>query len=139
MDLTALPRSPRLTLDLCGGQAWRSRASSARGTRAPLYRLTSPRYAPASTPITAAMRSSRAHRTLSAWHSDVIFLGSRSSSVPVSLCLSLCTSPSLVLSAFSLPSSSLTHMCRSQGELWKDKASLIRGVGMPGKLTANCA
>ena len=26
-----------------------------------------------------------------------------------------------------------------QGELWKDKPMLIRGVGMPGKLTANCA
>ena len=26
-----------------------------------------------------------------------------------------------------------------EGELWKDKASLIRGVGEPGKLTANCA
>ena len=26
-----------------------------------------------------------------------------------------------------------------EGELWKDKASLIRGVGVPGKLTANCA
>mmetsp|Transcript_62359 Transcript_62359/g.91407 ORF Transcript_62359/g.91407 Transcript_62359/m.91407 type:complete len:80 (-) Transcript_62359:105-344(-) len=27
----------------------------------------------------------------------------------------------------------------AEGELWKEKGTLIRGVGLPGKLTANCA
>ena len=45
-----------------------------------------------------------------------------------------------LLPAIGPPASDFWRDCSpGQGELWKDKAMLIRGVGMPGKLTANCA